>query len=301
MARVPVGKLRSRQLRYYYRNRSKSPYVPNTWGGRRNIKFNSHCIKFVGDAFIYLIKSNPFLTLKKTYWIIRQNCNLSMSMTRFRRIVRELGFTDKKPFPVQRNKFKIKNIIYYYNYLQIINQIPKDKVVFADETHFVQRDLVARRGWSPRGVRIRPITHTSNWRETHNMFFMVNNGSANPFFYYQIRSAPRTNTHMNFIIFIGCAIKSGFLKSGTFLVFDNAPIHKKALKSFMLILLLSYYNIKVILLPKYAPELNPCENVFSLIKNSCTLIRNIQNSFGVLTKQHLQNFFEKCIDSWGSE
>jgi len=95
--------------------------------------------------------------------------------------------------------------------------------------------------------------------------------------------------------------KSGFLKSGTFLVFDNAPIHKKALKSFMLILLLSYYNIKVILLPKYAPELNPCENVFSLIKNSCTLIRNIQNSFGVLTKQHLQNFFEKCIDSWGSE
>jgi len=308
MARVAVGQLRSRQLRYYYRTRAKKHIVPNKWGGRRIIKFSPYCIKFVGDSFISLIQDNPFLTLKKTHSIITQYCGLLMSMTRFRKIVYDLGFTDKKPIPVQRNKFKIKNIIYYYNYLQVIRQIPKEKLIFADETHFVQRDLVSRRGWSPKGVRIRPITHSGNW---HNMFFMVNNGSTSPFFYYQIRSAPRTNNHMNFLLFICYAIKNGFLKYGCFLVIDNAPIHKKATKSFMMILLLSYYNIKVIFLPKYSPELNPCENVFSLIKSwirrnresNLTLLQTIQKSFSVsvLTKQHLQKFYEKCIDSWGNE
>lgn len=71
-------------------------------------------------------------------------------------------------------------------------------------------------------------------------------------------------TCIQMIDFIIEAIRQGFLRHGDVLVMDNCPTHKEVeneLRGF-----LDIAGIWLLFLPKYCPELNPIEPLWSKLK-----------------------------------
>lgn len=75
-----------------------------------------------------------------------------------------------------------------------------------------------------------------------------------------------TNDQWNFCGFVLSAIRQGYLVAGDVLVLDNAPIHHGKDSKEALQRILDFGGVKLIYLPTYSPELNPCEMVFGNVK-----------------------------------
>jgi len=60
--------------------------------------------------------------------------------------------------------------------------------------------------------------------------------------------------------------------------------------------------VKLIKLPAYCPELNPCELVFAKLKNTLryhrqdkNLKQEVINCLSEITKENMSNFYAKCV------
>lgn len=91
----------------------------------------------------------------------------------------------------------------------------------------------------------------------------------------------------------------GKLKDGDYLIVDNASVHVGSDAFPWLTRLLDVAGVRLIFLPKYSPELNPCEGVFALVKSHLRCWRGndrfwqeIIKSLGTVT--YLQMF--KCYE-----
>jgi len=73
------------------------------------------------------------------------------------------------------------------------------------------------------------------------------------------------NTQLSFVEFVVQCCLDGDLKTGEYLVLDNAPVHQG--KIHVLQTVLEFFGVNLVFLPAYSPELNPCELVFGLIKH----------------------------------
>jgi len=112
-----------------------------------------------------------------------------------------------------------------------------------------------------------------------------------------------SNTQYDFLTTVVLAIRAGFLKSGDFLVVDNACIHGGAETVQLLIALLNSVNIQLIFLPKYSPELNPCELVFNVMKSYLRYHRNrkqpiwleVLHGLAQIKLQKIIGFYSNCI------
>ena len=76
-----------------------------------------------------------------------------------------------------------------------------------------------------------------------------------------------SNTQVDFFEFLCHAISLGYITPGDFVVLDNASVHKGRYIKDEIDALLETYQFKLIFLPTYSPELNPCELVFNVVKN----------------------------------
>ena len=123
-----------------------------------------------------------------------------------------------------------------------------------------------------------------------------------PFFIdYRLAS----NTQWDFAEFVYLACKAGYLKDGDYLVIDNAAVHCGADSFDILKDILTCFGVKIIKLPTYSPELNPCELVFSQMKrflrytrlreNSATLCDDVLRSLRNVEKKNLYNYYVKCV------
>jgi transposase len=70
-----------------------------------------------------------------------------------------------------------------------------------------------------------------------------------------------SNTSMDFFRFVVDLIDKKHLVDGDYFIVDNASIHHAIDISAQLSLLLNTFNIRLVFLPTYSPELNPCELV----------------------------------------
>eukprot|EP01133_Synstelium_polycarpum_P018603 gene18603-22259_t len=77
-----------------------------------------------------------------------------------------------------------------------------------------------------------------------------------------------TNSSSTYASFILDALIDGFLQPDTWIVMDNASIHHQKDIAPVIRTILSLFNITVIHLPTYSPELNPIELLFGAIKRS---------------------------------
>jgi transposase len=98
-------------------------------------------------------------------------------------------------------------------------------------------------------------------------------------------------------------IQSGIVKSGDYIIMDNAAVHvsKEILES--ILELCSKHGIFIKLLPAYSPELNPCERIFGMVKNwirnhrsNGSFIEDLRAAFATITRDHVIKFYHHCTD-----
>ena len=75
------------------------------------------------------------------------------------------------------------------------------------------------------------------------------------------------NTQFTFLEFVIAALQRGKLRGGDFLILDNATVHVGSTVLTVLLALLELAGVSLRFLPKYSPELNPCEPFFGYTKD----------------------------------
>jgi hypothetical protein len=97
---------------------------------------------------------------------------------------------------------------------------------------------------------------------------------SNPLF---VNVREQTNNQFDFVEFVMNCIECKVLTEGDTLVLDNATIHNSKDSFPILKEALRILGIEVVFLPKYSPELNPCELVFNVVKRTLKGMKRTSN------------------------
>ena len=94
--------------------------------------------------------------------------------------------------------------------------------------------------------------------------------------------------------------------AGDIFVVDNASVHNAAEIVDQLEAALDAAHVRMIFLPTYSPELNPCELVFGQIKarlrrhrQEGAFWREILDALGTVTLANVAAYYLKCLDPAG--
>jgi transposase len=94
------------------------------------------------------------------------------------------------------------------------------------------------------------------------------------------------------------------LVPGDVFVVDNAKLHKAASIVQALADALDTVNVRLVFLPTYSPEFNPCELVFAQVKNylrahrgSSAFSAEVIKAFAQVSREHVFGYYmyRKCI------
>jgi hypothetical protein len=110
------------------------------------------------------------------------------------------------------------------------------------------------------------------------------------------------NSQYDFVRTIIWFIEAGGLRQGDTLVLDNARIHFAAESSEMVAQLLDAAGVRMVFLPAYSPELNPCELVFGHVKQAMSFGRapgemwaEALGHFARVTFAEMDRWYKHCI------
>jgi hypothetical protein len=94
------------------------------------------------------------------------------------------------------------------------------------------------------------------------------------------------------------------LAPGDIFVVDNAKLHKAARIVQALGDALASVNVRLVFLPTYSPEFNPCELIFAQVKGylrahrgSCTFAAEVVKGFAQVSRENVFGFYRKCISA----
>lgn len=111
-----------------------------------------------------------------------------------------------------------------------------------------------------------------------------------------------TNDANDFLLVLTWLLEAGALVAGDFLVLDNARVHFAAEIQQDIEDLLYITGVKLMFLPAYSPELNPCELIFSLVKNKLRNYRGegrlwaeAQQAFLSITHEQVRQEYKHCL------
>jgi len=176
------------------------------------------------------------------------------------------GWTQKKKQRKQINKFKIPNLTYYSVFLHEVKKIPFSKLKFIDESRFNSRDIRRDYVYGPSGERVDCVdTEPLTGGLSYTMILMTSLNTKSAPFRFTIK--PGTNSQVDFLEFFMYLCEKGYLETGDVLVMDNCSIHVADDTFAEFVGVADAAGVKLVFLPKYSPELNPCETVFSKLKN----------------------------------
>ena len=114
-----------------------------------------------------------------------------------------------------------------------------------------------------------------------------------------------TNDAESFLEFVSFLCWSFYLKRGDVLVMDNARIHSAMAIAERLADVLDGAGARLLFLPKYSPELNPCELVFAQVKRRIRQRRShtptpfwieVLEAFAKVTTTNVCNFYAHCLN-----
>jgi transposase len=188
---------------------------------------------------------------------------------------------------------------YYYEWLDAIKDQPWLRLKFADEAHFVSRDLYRNLVVGPKGDKVY-VVQEAPLELSFSLTLLID--LTNPYNPFHVNIRYKSNTEWDFLEFVLDALEHGRLTDGDLFIVDNASIHFGSQTWQLLTALLRVYNVKLIFLPKYSPELNPCELVFAYVKKYIRSNRMphfflYQLILQALTQLHyfsLLSFYEHC-------
>jgi transposase len=117
-----------------------------------------------------------------------------------------------------------------------------------------------------------------------------------------ISGRTESNAQEDFFKFVVECVQGGYLTQGDTLVCDNASVHGGSETLETLLQYLKLKGVKLVYLPTYSPELNPCELIFAQVKRylrehrnlHIPLIDDIIAAFSLVTHENIQNYYNKC-------
>jgi len=171
-----------------------------------------------------------------------------------------------------------------------------------DEAHFVSRKMVRRFARAPINERV-IVIENENLEESYSLSILCHYRTAlnaEPAVYAQMRT--ESNTQWDFFNFVMSAIFDGQLTAGDILVVDNASVHTGLDMIVPLDQVCEVFGIRILYLPTYSPELNPCELVFGWLKNKLRGSRHhevpvwfeVLVLLAVIPQEMVNSFFGKC-------
>lgn len=111
-----------------------------------------------------------------------------------------------------------------------------------------------------------------------------------------------TNDSYDFMLVMTWLLQSGALVAGDILILDNAKVHlAESIRDDVEAMLL-VTGVAMMFLPAYSPELNPCELVFSIVKNKLRTCRGderlwveAQVAFQAITHEQVLAEYKHCL------
>ena len=228
------------------------------------------------EAVLYhLYQRNPFRTRRNYCVRLRQITGTVVSESTITRFFLN-GFPIKgslrKPDMIPVDKFKPENIIRYFEFVEVINQINPKQIKFGNEKLLKGSEVYNKKG------RRDPITGevlehivNSDFRNTYSITgFCGIDKKTNPMSFV-IHEAKNDATSFGDAVID--AIAEGFLRRGDVLVLDNAAIHFQGDNAGIEDGLWEDHGIAVLSLPTRSPELNPIELVWRSLTMKLRSIR----------------------------
>jgi transposase len=291
---VSVGK-----CNYWKRKYLDPTFHSGSWGGFRGFKFGEDGNLALHKLLWEVFEIDPNLSLGQYTELVRELGVTDITKWKIGEIFRSWGWSWKVPAQKQLKKYTPENIIYYLNWIKCVLHLDWLKAKFLDESHFVDKDLYPRKVVGPQGRpshRVRPGRLDQSF--TMTLLLDLTN-TVKPFF-FTIRY--QSNTVWDFYTTLVDAIYAGNLRSGHILIVDNASVHFGQQAVDDILALLHEHNIRLLFLPKYSPELNPCELVFAQLKSyvrrhryqSLSLIEVILDGLVSIPYKSIVRYYARC-------
>jgi hypothetical protein len=228
---------------------------------QHNDKINNFIKSIGNDVFDYIIehvKKNPFIIQKELMLLINTKFNLHIHFSNIKYILRHIGITKKtcKKRVIKTETFLNELIEKRNKFIKLIKEEIRDLIVCIDETGIKSFFSSCLKGYSKKGEVINmPVAEL---KITNNSLIMAITTKG-------IISYNISNEFTNHVVygkFIEDTIKKLEINKKYLFLFDNVSFHNNKT---ILDKIINSGN-KYMFLPSYSPDLNPIENVNSIIK-----------------------------------
>jgi transposase len=286
----------------YWKTKVQNPtFRSSSHGGLRRPVWDSETRSRLEMSVWMSISENPFLGLKDLQRKVLDSTQISVSKTWLRKLFKKWRWSLKKPDWKQLQKYSQENVAYYLQFVKWIQNLPSwTNVKTFDEAHFRSSDMRKRKGWGPVGSKVTGIS-PSNLAENYSLLMLTSISEEDVDDPLTSSILPHNVTSWDVLDFFLDCLENKKLVAGDILLLDNARTHTQAEMLPVLVDVLEKFGVTMKFLPKYSPELNPCEFVFSVIKKK---IRNSLSSeplwFQIFQRTHqfpvqlLRNEYLNC-------
>jgi len=292
----------SRKTCRYWKEKSLDPTLhPGKWGGTRNTRFPPVNDKVWSMVVWELVEQRPSATLKDCVQHLRQ-CGVSVSRSWVYRLLKRLKLTYKVIKYRAAKKYTPENMQYYFTYALAAQNLPLHRLKYCDETHFAAKDTRARRGWGPIGP---PLVVVSNNSLRTRITITAVTTLTRPSGTFISDPVKGGNGGLQFLEFVKTLFAQNVLVPGDVFVMDNSSIHFSLAIRDELIGMFDNNGVRLVFLPVYSPELNPCEFVFAQVKNYLRSFESfdsddhflveILRAFARVTKANVLNMYQSCL------
>jgi transposase len=294
--------------RYWRRKVTDRDYHADTWGGARTYRFSENDRFLLHFAVYSKTLETPTITALEMLVYLRDELEFEAldgeaGRRWINRVWERWGWTSKHVCYRNINKYSNVNVEYYVLYRAHILTVPLEDLIFYDETSFAERDLHRKRARSRKG---RPaFAHKSRYgpaaeNQTFNCGVMMSLRLEKG--YAILNEETEAQTSLNFIEAMIYAVEQGIVRRGSVVVLDNAPTHMSVESLIFVYELFETVGARIVLLPTYSPELNPCELLFAMFKNrlyrargSGSLLQEVGRSCQLVTWENCFDMYFKCI------
>jgi len=188
-------------------------------------------------------------------------------------------------------------------FLHEVKKVPWSCLKYLDESSFNSREIRRGHSYGPKGTPAyctdsEPLLASD--AENYTVTILVSLADKDAPLVMHMRE--ESNDQWDFLEYIIYLVDNNHLSSGDFLILDNCTIHAAEESSPILFSLLEAAGVNIKFLPKYSPELNPCELVFAEVKNYLRFNRagdkfdrEILFGFSTVTVLDLYLMYYKCV------
>jgi hypothetical protein len=207
------------------------------------------------DKLKEIITEEPELFLEEMKVPMLLRTEKLFSTTTLWRMVHELNIVKKKVYEEAIERYSPEALKRRLEYFAEIARVPKEKLVFVDETGIEAHSMLRKKAWARRGKAAR-ILRTYVRKQKFNVLSCI---SWEGLVSFRITDTNVGTSDFNDYM-IDCVVTQ--VPEGSVIVVDNASFHRDEVLPTIVELL----NRKLVYLPPYAPDLNPIEISYAFVK-----------------------------------